>query len=286
MTRSTVNKMEEPLDEPERELHRRRKAASHQQRNKSLAIAGRNLFDEEPSSIINTKTIEWKTRETTTSSTTFVEVVTKLMNVIKTGYLNKCACPEGTFMTTPPSQDSIRTMISYRKGTYDEGQKEKKVMSGSLEASLRIGYLTLCWKKTSMHEKDLHAKGLGEMLNQHRSGMHEQFSKILATIRKIQTLKPKPDAPTFAIKTRSGSTTHDPPYLTLPSLTTVDNTERTIVEEGSDGEETTTTQSKETHQSPTIYHPFRLSSVPFPSRLKKQKKDDDDEWLLSSLKHK
>ncbi|GJT28361.1 reverse transcriptase domain-containing protein [Tanacetum coccineum] len=93
-----------------------------------------------------------------------------------------------------------------------------------------------------MLEKNLHAKGLEEM---------------------------------------SWTTTRNPPYPTPPSLTTVDNTERTIEEERPEGEETTTTPGKKTPQSPTLYHPSKSSSVPFPSRLKKQKKDDDDERLLS-----
>ncbi|GKD77822.1 DNA-directed DNA polymerase [Tanacetum coccineum] len=64
------------------------------------------------------------------------------------------------------------------------------------------------------------------MLNQHRNGMHEQFSQILATIGKSQTPAPKNDASTFAITT----------------------------------------------------------SVPFPSQLKKQKKDDDAKRFLSIFK--
>ncbi|GJW99867.1 hypothetical protein Tco_0183781 [Tanacetum coccineum] len=53
MTRSTVKKLKEPLDEPERELYRRRRVASRQQQNDSLAIAGRNLFDNAASSSTN-----------------------------------------------------------------------------------------------------------------------------------------------------------------------------------------------------------------------------------------
>ncbi|GKA06758.1 reverse transcriptase domain-containing protein [Tanacetum coccineum] len=53
-----------------------------------------------------------------------------------------------------------------------------------------------------MLEKNLHAKGLGEMLNQHRNGMHEQFSQILETFGKSGTPMPKHDALTFAIITR------------------------------------------------------------------------------------
>ncbi|GKE80057.1 DNA-directed DNA polymerase, partial [Tanacetum coccineum] len=46
-TRSTVKKLIEPLDEPEREFQRLRTAAWRQQQNESLAISERNLFDDE-----------------------------------------------------------------------------------------------------------------------------------------------------------------------------------------------------------------------------------------------
>ncbi|GKF94838.1 hypothetical protein Tco_0284538 [Tanacetum coccineum] len=42
MTRSTTKKLTKPLDEPEREFHRPRRAAWRQQQNESLAIVGRN----------------------------------------------------------------------------------------------------------------------------------------------------------------------------------------------------------------------------------------------------
>ncbi|GJU72108.1 hypothetical protein Tco_1263513 [Tanacetum coccineum] len=51
MTCSTTKKLTKPLDEPEREFHRLRKAAWRQQPNGSLAIAGRNLFNDETSFI-------------------------------------------------------------------------------------------------------------------------------------------------------------------------------------------------------------------------------------------
>ncbi|GJX26776.1 hypothetical protein Tco_0233072 [Tanacetum coccineum] len=55
MTRSTVKKLIEPLKEPEREFRRRRKVAYRQEQTESLAIAGRNLFDDEASSSANSK---------------------------------------------------------------------------------------------------------------------------------------------------------------------------------------------------------------------------------------
>ncbi|GJV62805.1 DNA-directed DNA polymerase [Tanacetum coccineum] len=54
MTRSTVKRLTKPLDEPEREFQRLKRAAWRLQKNESLAIARRNLFDAEASSFNNT----------------------------------------------------------------------------------------------------------------------------------------------------------------------------------------------------------------------------------------
>ncbi|GKB08511.1 hypothetical protein Tco_0836823 [Tanacetum coccineum] len=53
MIRSTVKRLTKPLDEPKREFRRLRRAALQSHQNESLAIAGRNLFDEEASSSNN-----------------------------------------------------------------------------------------------------------------------------------------------------------------------------------------------------------------------------------------
>ncbi|GJT05304.1 hypothetical protein Tco_0839766 [Tanacetum coccineum] len=126
-----------------------------------------------------------------------------------------------------------------------------------------------------MLEKKSHTKGIGEMLDQHRKKIHEQFSRILTTIGENKILES--GAPTFAITTRSGASTRDPPFPNSSQPTTTDHTEGTIEREGSESEEPRTFQNEEIPQSPTLYHPSKSSSVPFPSRLKKQKKDDDEE---------
>ncbi|GJY95936.1 putative reverse transcriptase domain-containing protein [Tanacetum coccineum] len=102
-----------------------------------------------------------------------------------------------------------------------------------------------------MLENKLRTKGIGEMLDQHRKGIHEQFSQILTTTGKGRTLKP--EALTFVITTRSRTSTRDPPFPTSSQPTTTNHTVRTIEKEGPEGEE------------PNV----------------KQKKDDDDERLLS-----
>ncbi|GJY76067.1 hypothetical protein Tco_0481183 [Tanacetum coccineum] len=56
MTRSTDKRLTKPLDKHEKEFRRLRKAAWSQQQNESLAIDGRNLFDDEASSSNNTGT--------------------------------------------------------------------------------------------------------------------------------------------------------------------------------------------------------------------------------------
>ncbi|GJV96925.1 hypothetical protein Tco_1548502 [Tanacetum coccineum] len=166
MTRSTTKKLTEPLDEPEREFRRLRKAVWHQQQNESLAIARRNLFDDEASSSNNTRA--------------------------------KPLVPS------------------------------KTLRGHSLPSSA--------------------------------------------------------DAPTFAITTRSGTSTRDPPYPTPPESTTIDHASRTLEKEGPKGARSSTMQNEETPWSTIFYQPSKSSNLPFPSRVKKQKKNDKNERLLSIFK--
>nr|GEY62294.1 hypothetical protein [Tanacetum cinerariifolium] len=55
-TIGTVKRLTKPLDEPKKEFQRLRRAAWRQHQNESLAIAERNLFDDEASSSNNTRT--------------------------------------------------------------------------------------------------------------------------------------------------------------------------------------------------------------------------------------
>ncbi|GJU30792.1 DNA-directed DNA polymerase [Tanacetum coccineum] len=95
------------------------------------------------------------------------------------------------------------------------------------------------------------------MLDQHRKEMHKEFFQILSTIgeRKI----PKPKALTFAITTRSGISTRDPPFPTLLQSTPTNHTEGATERQGPEGAESSTI-------------------------VKKQKKDDDNERILSIFK--
>ncbi|GJS38152.1 hypothetical protein Tco_0563195 [Tanacetum coccineum] len=86
-----------------------------------------------------------------------------------------------------------------------------------------------------MIEKKSHAKGIGNMLDQHRKELHEQFSQILSMIKESET--PKSEAPTFAITTRSGVSTQDPHFQASPRPTSDNLTKGEIKKERPEGEE-------------------------------------------------
>ncbi|GKA88898.1 reverse transcriptase domain-containing protein [Tanacetum coccineum] len=132
-----------------------------------------------------------------------------------------------------------------------------------------------------MLEKKSHAKGIGDMLVQYHKELREQYSQILLAINKSET--PKPEAPTFAITTRSGISTQDPPFPAPPRPATDNFIEGETEKEGPEGAEPSITQEPAPRPS-ILYQPSKTSNLPFPSRLKKQKKDDEDERLLLIFK--
>ncbi|GJU56152.1 reverse transcriptase domain-containing protein [Tanacetum coccineum] len=99
-------------------------------------------------------------------------------------------------------------------------------------------------------------------------------------IKKSET--PEPEAPTFSITTRSGVSTQDPPFPAPPRSTYADLTEETE-KEGPEGTKPSIIQEPAPRPS-IFYQPSKSSNLPFPSRLKKQNKDDEDERLLSIFK--
>ncbi|GKB05097.1 hypothetical protein Tco_0833292 [Tanacetum coccineum] len=132
-----------------------------------------------------------------------------------------------------------------------------------------------------MVEKKYHMKGIGEMLDQHRKEMHEQFSQILSTIRESNFSKA--EAPTFSTTTRSGVSSQDPPFPT-PSQSTPVNQAEGAIEKGPRGAESSIIQDEEAPRSSVFYQPSRSSNLSFLSRVRKQKRDDEDERLLSIFK--
>ncbi|GKB93777.1 hypothetical protein Tco_0979914 [Tanacetum coccineum] len=109
-----------------------------------------------------------------------------------------------------------------------------------------------------MLEKKSHAKGIGDMLVQHRKELREQYSQILSAINKSET--PEPEAPTFAITTRSGISTQDPPFPALPRPATNNFTEGETKKEGPEGAD------QALHKNPPPGHLF------FTNQSRKNKK--------------
>ncbi|GKA25060.1 hypothetical protein Tco_0711093 [Tanacetum coccineum] len=94
-----------------------------------------------------------------------------------------------------------------------------------------------------MLEKKFHTKGTGEMLDQHRKEMHEQFSQIFSTIGKCETYELK--APTFAIPTRSGVSTRDLHFLAPSQSTPANHADRATEKEMPKGAESSIIQDEE-----------------------------------------
>ncbi|GKD02632.1 reverse transcriptase domain-containing protein [Tanacetum coccineum] len=223
MTCSTIKRLTEPLNKPEREFQRHKRAALRSHQNESLAIARRNLFDDEASSSNNTGP--------------------KLSTPPKT--LHEHSCP-----TSSSFQNPITIPID---------------QTGIIVDSRDI--------TTTPHHR-----GMANVKEKGRMALNG-LSK--ATINKSET--PKPEASTFAITTRLGISTQDPPFPALPRPATDNFTEGETEKEGPEGTKPSITQEP-TPRPSILYHPSKTSNLPFPSRLKNQKKDDEDERLLLIFK--
>nr|GEX85843.1 hypothetical protein [Tanacetum cinerariifolium] len=211
MTRSTVKRLTKPLDEPEREFQRLRRAALRLHQNDSLAIAGRNLFDDEASS--------------------------------------------GSHEADECEQNHPSEQVYLSKGDiYDDPSLLRFNQNND----------TSPWGNSKCKEKG-------------KDGPEW-------TVRTIDRNKtPKLEARTLAITTRSGISTRNPLFPTLPWATTDSSTEGKTKKENPKDTEKGTIPELVPH-SPILYQPSRTSNLPFPSRLKKQNKDDEDERLLSIFK--
>ncbi|GJT29355.1 hypothetical protein Tco_0909630 [Tanacetum coccineum] len=278
MTCNTVKKLTEPLDKPEREFQRLRRPALRQHQNKSLAIAERNLFDDDASycndnrtkivaplkalrehSLLNlagldqTGPSQWKLKWL------LVQIFYDNISQKDRGKLDQFAHFHFSSLTEEEGWNRIKEYVQYQDDLWDnqsssmnissitenddippwgncqqKGEKEsgpKWVTRSKFEDELSVFML----------EKKSHTKGIGEILDQHHKEIHEQFSSILTTIGENKILES--GAPNFAITTRSGASTRDPPFPNSPQPTTTDHTERIIGREGSESEEASTFQN-------------------------------------------
>ncbi|GJT40131.1 hypothetical protein Tco_0939996 [Tanacetum coccineum] len=113
-----------------------------------------------------------------------------------------------------------------------------------------------------MLKKKSYAKRIGDMLVQHRKELREQYSQILSAINKSET--PEPEAPTFAIITRSGISTQDPPFPASPRPATDNFTEGETEKEGPEGAEPSITQEPSPDHSSFTNLPRHLIYLFYP----------------------
>ncbi|GJZ16937.1 hypothetical protein Tco_0553060 [Tanacetum coccineum] len=225
MTRSTIKRLTKPLDKPERELRRLKRVAWRLQQNESLAIAGRNLCDAEASSSNNTganpptppKTLHENSHLNPSS-----DRATRDASRLRFLHFSLKGKVAEWLDRIPPTQITTWDQLVSRflDHFFLGNSKRKEKGEDGLDWTIRSRFEDELAK--FMLEKKSHTKGIGEMFDQHHKELHEQFSQILSTIRKSESREP--EAPIFAITTRSGVNTQDPPFLAPSQSTSANHT--------------------------------------------------------------
>ncbi|GKA96126.1 hypothetical protein Tco_0818221 [Tanacetum coccineum] len=306
MTRSTVKRLTKPLDETKRELRRLRRSTWRLHQNESLAMAGRNLFDDEASSSNNTETkpptpLKTLREHSRPNSYGFQNPITLLTE--QTGRIidaHHILLIQGTCMFQGLRNEDPLYHVKYYLSIVDSIQADEATRDTSwlhfFHFSLKgkaaewfnrippaqITRCPLSWD-TEMDSGSHEADECGQ------NNPAEQVCLFGGDIYDDPSLPresktPKPKATTFAITTRSGVGTRGPPFL-APSKPTPANTEEAVKKEGPEGAEPSITHNEEPALWPFIfYQPSKSLNLPFPSRVKKRKKDDQDERLLSIFK--
>nr|GEW57507.1 putative reverse transcriptase domain-containing protein [Tanacetum cinerariifolium] len=181
-----------------------------------------------------------------------VSSITEAMQPTFRGRLKK-ACNQISYLETPTRE--VRLKTPYLICDYYEGST-RSINANTPTRPSRKRRRWLEWTVKSkfedeianfMLEKKSHEKGLGDVLDQRRKELHEQFSQILSTIKKRET--PKPEAPTFAITTRSRVSTQYTPLPAPPRSMSDKLTEGETEKEGHEGAEPSTIQE------PAPWHP-------------------------------
>ncbi|GJX12261.1 hypothetical protein Tco_0204019 [Tanacetum coccineum] len=358
MTRNTVKRLTKPLDEPEREFQRLRKVAMRSHQNESLAIAGRNHFDDEASSSNNTraklltppktlhehsrpnssglknkdplrhvkhylsiidniqadgatrdtsrliffhfslkgKVAEWLDRIPLTQIMTWDQLMSRFLNhlfpvphheiqkwlLVQIFYDNISRIDRKKVDQFTQFHFKSRTEEEgwNRIGEYNNPSEQVCLSGGDIynDPSLLRFYQnddTSLWGNKKRKEKG--EDGPERII---RSKFEDELANFM--------LKNKSHAKRIGDMlvqhlTRSRISTQDPPFPAPPQPATDNFTKRETEKEGPEGEEPSIMQ--ETAPRPSIlYQPSKTFNLPFPSRLKKQKKDDEDERLLSIFK--
>ncbi|GJS73938.1 zf-CCHC domain-containing protein [Tanacetum coccineum] len=255
---SIMLRLTKPLDEPEREFRRLRKAALRSHQNDSLAIAGRNLFDDEASSSNNTgpkpptppKTLHEHSRPTSSGFQNPITVPTEQTKRIVNSrdiWLIQNTC---TFQ-------GLRTEDPFRHVKHYIGIVDNIQADGATGDTSRLRFFYFSFKGKV-------AKWLDRIPPTQVTTWDQLVGSYEADECKELSLAEQ-------VCLSGGDIYNDPSLL------------RKTKKEGPEGAKPNTTQEP-TPRPSILYSPSKTSNLPFPSRLKKQKKDDEDERLLSIFK--
>lgn len=130
------------------------------------------------------------------------------------------------------------------------------------------------------HEKGLKLKGLEELITEKQNDMEKWFQELNATLDGRNKPQVSQKDPMLAITTRAGTTTKDALYPNQHPIVVEPNIPHR--EEGDVSDETPE-QPPQMTPSP-LAPPNQHVKVPFPSRLKNQKIENDNKRFLSYLK--
>ncbi|GJS14727.1 DNA-directed DNA polymerase [Tanacetum coccineum] len=322
MTRCTVNRLTKPLDEPEREFRRLRRSALRSHQNESLDIAGRNLFDDKASPSNNTrpkpptlpKTLHEHSRPTSSDFQNLITVPTEQTKRIVNSRDIWLIQNTYTFLRLRTEDPlchvkhylSIVDNIHADRATRDTSRLRFFHFSLKGKATEWLDRIPPTQVTTGSHEAD-ECKQLSqaEQVCLSRGDIYNDLS-LLRFYQNDDTppwgnnkhkekgedgpewivrSKFKDELANFMLEKKSHAkgigdmlVQHPPPRPTTNNFT-----EGETKKEGPEGAEPSITQEPAPRPS-ILYQPSKTSNLPFPSRLKKQKKDDEDERLLSIFK--
>ncbi|GJY27351.1 DNA-directed DNA polymerase [Tanacetum coccineum] len=307
MTRSTVRRLTKPLDEPEREFRRLRRVAWRLHQNESLAIAGRNLFDDEASSSNNTRTksstpLKTLQEHSRPNSSGFQILI--ILSAEQTGKIvdsRDILLIQGTCTFQGlRSEDPLHHIKHYLSIVYsiqadgDTRDTSRPWAHEDDECGQNNPTEQVCLSGGDIYDdpsllrfyqnNDIPPWGNNKHKEKGEDGpewvIRNKFEDELAKESKF----PKSEAPTFAITNRSRISTRDAPFPTQSQLTPTNHAEGTTKRVGPEGAKSRIMQNEEAPKSSIFYQPSKSLNLPFPSRVKKQKKDDGNERLLSIFK--
>ncbi|GJY04180.1 DNA-directed DNA polymerase [Tanacetum coccineum] len=292
MTRSTVTKLTKTLDEPEREFRRLRRADLRSHQNDSLAISGRNLFDDEASSSNNTepkpptppKTLHEHSRPISFGDDEPIKSAwirfQDLINQVPHHGIQKWILVQ--IFHDNISQDDRRKLDQFTQFHFHSLNEEE----GWIRIEEYVQYQDDLWDDMS---PPLNISSILETMQPKFKGRLKrachQISYLETPTREVRLKNP------YLICDYCGGS-HEADeckqlsqaeHVCLSGGDIYNDPSLMREKEGLEGAKPNITQEPAPRPS-ILYPPSKTSNLPFPSRLKKQKKDDEDERLLSIFK--